>query len=330
MAQLLKVHGSMNQFFILDQDELDQSLSQAELVKLAQLLCDHQRGPLGGADGLLVVDAGTHEGVRGRMQVINADGSIASMCGNGLRTVSRYLSEKYGEDQFVVQTQDADLRVRKEQELAPGVPAFAVEISPVSFAAETLPYTNLGHQRLLNTAVPELAPHLRFSALSIPNPHLISFVSQEVLDGDLLGELGSYLNGENPYFPDGVNVNFAHIDGPNQLFVQTYERGVGFTNACGTGMSATSLAFVLTHPEMAAFDTPLKIYNPGGMVKTIVHHDHHAYWVELVGNATVTAHLTVAEALLHNAQLTSDDVQVDLTTEQENYDNFVSAVRHQR
>lgn len=330
MAQLLRVHGSMNQFFILDQDELDHALSTAELVKLAPVLCDPHQGPLGGADGLLVVDAGTHDGVRGRMQVINADGSIASMCGNGLRTVSRYLSEKYGEDHFIVQTQNADLQVRKEEPLAPGVPAFAVEISPVSFAAETLPYTNLGHQRLLDTAVPELAPSLHFSALSIPNPHLISFVSQEVLDGTLLGDLGSYLNGDNPYFPDGVNVNFAHIDGPNQLFVQTFERGVGFTNACGTGMSATSLAFVLTHPEMAAFDTPLKIYNPGGMVKTIVHHDHHAYWVELVGTATVTAHLTVAEELLHHAQLTSEDVQVTPTTEQASYDQFVSAVRRQR
>lgn len=330
MAQLLKVHGSMNQFFILDQDELDQSLSQAELVKLAPLLCDHQHGPLGGADGLLVVDTGTHEGVRGRMQVINADGSIASMCGNGLRTVSRYLSEKHGEDRFIVQTQDADLRVRKEQELAPGVPAFAVEISPVSFAAETLPYTNLGHQRLLDTAVPELASHLHFSALSIPNPHLISFVSQDVLDGNLLGELGSYLNGDNPYFPDGVNVNFAHIDGPNQLFVQTYERGVGFTNACGTGMSATSLAFVLTHPDMAAFDTPLKIYNPGGMVKTIVHHDHHAYWVELVGNATVTARLTVDEALLHGSEWSANDFTIKPTVEQSAYEKFVTNVRHQR
>lgn len=119
MAQLLKVHGSMNQFFILDQDELDHALSTAELVKLAPVLCDPHQGPLGGADGLLVVDVGTHDGVRGRMQVINADGSIASMCGNGLRTVSRYLSEKYGEDHFIVQTQNADLQVRKEEPLAP-------------------------------------------------------------------------------------------------------------------------------------------------------------------------------------------------------------------
>lgn len=330
MAELLKVHGSMNQFFILDQDELTTPLNDDQLTALAIRLCDEKNHILGGADGLLVVDHGTHEGVRGRMQVVNADGSRASMCGNGLRTVSRYLSEKYGEDNFVVQTRDVDLHVRRQPELAAGVPAFAVEISPVSFVPESLPYANLGHQRLLATAVPELAPQLKFTALSIPNPHLISFVSSAILDGPTLGELGNFLNGDNPYFPDGVNVNFAHIDGENQLFVRTFERGVGFTNACGTGMSATSLAFVLTHPDVGHFDTPIKVFNPGGMVKTIVHHDHRRYWVELIGNATVTAHVTVDEKLLKSASLTADDLTIESTNEQDSYNRFVTSVRNKR
>ncbi|WP_295746452.1 diaminopimelate epimerase [uncultured Limosilactobacillus sp.] len=330
MAELLKVHGSMNQFFILDQDELTSPLNDEQLTALAIQLCDENHHILGGADGLLVVDHGTHKGVRGRMQVVNADGSRASMCGNGLRTVSRYLSDKYGEDEFVVQTAKVDLRVRRQPELAPGVPAFAVEISPVSFTAESLPFTNLGHQRLLATAVPELAPRLHFTALSIPNPHLISFVSEEVQNGSTLGQLGTFLNGANPYFPEGVNVNFAHIDGDSQLFVRTFERGVGFTNACGTGMSATSLALVLTHPDVGHFDTPIKVFNPGGMVKTIVHHDHHRYWVELIGNATVTAHVTVDEKLLKSARFTAKDVRIEPTNEQDSYDHFVETVAAQR
>lgn len=330
MAELLKVHGSMNQFFILDQDELASPLTDDQLTKLAIQLCDENNHILGGADGLLVVDHGTHTGVRGRMLVVNADGSRASMCGNGLRTVSRYLSEKYGKDDFVVQTRDVDLHVRRQPELAPGIPAFAVEISPVSFTPESLPYANLGHQRLLETAVPELAPQLKFTALSIPNPHLISFVSQDILDGPTLGQLGQFLNGDNPYFPDGVNVNFAHIDGENQLFVQTFERGVGFTNACGTGMSATSLAFVLTHPEDGHFDTPINVFNPGGMVKTIVHHDRQRYWVELIGNATVTAKLTVGDSMLQSDQLTATDFKIDQTNEQDYYDQFVKTVVSQR
>lgn len=330
MAELLKVHGSMNQFFILDQDELTAPLSDDQLTALAIYLCDQQNNVMDGADGLLVVDHGTHSGVLGRMQVINADGSRASMCGNGLRTVSRYLSEKYQKNEFIVQTQDADLRVRRQADFAPGVPAFAVEISPVSFTPQSLPFANLGHQRLLATPVPELAPGLTFTAIAIPNPHLISFVSSAVLAGPTLGDLGRFLNSENPYFPDGVNVNFAHLDGRNQLFVQTFERGVGFTNACGTGMSATSLAFILTHPDLGSFDTPIKVYNPGGMVKTIVHYTQRRYWVELVGNATVNAKLTVDENILRSAKPDPAKIDVSLTGEQDAYNNFVAQAIKQR
>ena len=171
------------------------------------------------------------------------------MCGNGLRTVARYVAERDKLTDFKVDTMNASLRVRQHEDLAPGVPAFAVEISPVKFDRTALPFDNLGHKRLLDTLVPELYPSLRFSALAVPNPHLISFVSMEELNGSALKELGTRLNSDNPYFSDGVNVNFGHILGHNKLFVKTFERGVGFTNACGTGMSATSLALALTHPD---------------------------------------------------------------------------------
>lgn len=326
MAELLKVHGSQNCFFILDQTQLDQALSDEELSKLGIQLCNPKTGILGGADGLLVVDNGTHKGVAGRMRVVNADGSYASMCGNGLRTVSRYLSEKLGEDQFVVETQDADLHVRKHDDLADGVPAFAVEISPIHFNRQAMPLENVGHERLLDDYVPEFAPAIKFSAIAVPNPHLIAFMNEETLTGPLLGKLGKRLNGKNPYFTDGVNVNFAQILADNKLFVRTYERGVGFTNACGTGMSATSLAFVLTHPEHAQLDQTITVYNPGGLVKTIVHQDADRYWIELIGNATFTHHIQVEEAALHNAEVTADNAKIAATDEQVAYQKFVKSM----
>ena len=91
--EMLKVHGSGNDFFILDEDNLEEPLTEEELIQLAQKVCDRDTGLHGGADGVLYVQAG-HEGTDGRMRVINADGSEASMCGNGIRTVARYLSEK--------------------------------------------------------------------------------------------------------------------------------------------------------------------------------------------------------------------------------------------
>lgn len=96
MTKLLKVHGSQNSFFILDQTELETPLTDNELRQLTQTLTDHKTGLLGGADGILSVEESSHPGVLGKMRVINADGSEASMCGNGLRTVARYLHEKTG------------------------------------------------------------------------------------------------------------------------------------------------------------------------------------------------------------------------------------------
>ncbi|WP_367341721.1 diaminopimelate epimerase [Limosilactobacillus sp.] len=326
MAKLLKVHGSQNCFFILDQTQLAHALTDEELSQLGIQLCDPKTGILNGADGLLVVDQGTHKGVAGRMRVVNADGSYASMCGNGLRTVSRYLSEKLGKDQFIVETQDADLHVRKHDDFAAGVPAFAVEISPVRFNRQAMPLQNVGHERLLDDYVPEFAPAMKFSAIAVPNPHLIAFMDEDALTGPLLGELGKRLNSKNPYFTDGVNVNFAQILGDNKLFVRTYERGVGFTNACGTGMSATSLAFVLTHPEHAQLDQTITVYNPGGLVKTIVHRDEDRYWIELIGNATFTHQIDVDEANLHHANVTTDKVKIAESNEQSAYLKFVKSM----
>ena len=114
MTELLKVHGSFNHFFILDQTELDHPLSDPELVTLGQKLCPPANGVLNGADGVLVVNKSDHDGVLGQMRVINADGSEASMCGNGLRTVARYLSEKTGQSEFKVETKQADLTVKSK------------------------------------------------------------------------------------------------------------------------------------------------------------------------------------------------------------------------
>lgn len=323
MAQLLKVHGSQNHFFILDQTTLKKPLSDAELAALSRQLNNPQTGILNGADGILVVNHSDHPGVAAQMRVINADGSEALMCGNGIRTVARYVSEKTGKTSFKIATLKTDLQVSRQDDLADGVPAYAAEISPVTFNRESLPFDQLGSQRLIDDLVPEFTPGLRFTALAVPNPHLISFMDKEQLAGPLLGELGKRLNDPNPYFYEGVNVTFGTVLGHNQIFARTYERGVGFTNACGTGMSATSLALALTHPEAVDFDQKIDVFNPGGKVQTVLHFEHGRYWVELIGNATFMDKIDVDEDALHHAQVTPDNVTVHETGEQAAYLDFV-------
>ena len=89
-------------------------------------------------------------------------------------------------------------------------------------------------------------------------------------------------------------------------------------------MSATSLAFALIHPELASFGKPITVFNPGGMVRTILHHENHHYWIELIGNATFTHRITVPEDSLHNATVTDQNSKVVPTGEREDYLKFIN------
>ncbi|MFD1418133.1 diaminopimelate epimerase [Companilactobacillus keshanensis] len=327
MVQILKVHGSENQFFILDQTKLKQQLSDEELKQLAIKICSPKTGLLHGSDGLLVVNDSKYNDCIGQMRVINADGSEAKMCGNGLRTVSRYLSEKFDKVEFKVETLENNLTVKKSQDLAEGLPTFSVEISPISFAKKDLPFNYKDKSQLIDDEVPEFISGQTFTAIAVPNPHLISFV-KEVNKADLgkLGKLGKLLNDPNEYFPEGVNVSFAKILDNNKLFVQTYERGVGFTNACGTGMSATSLAFAIIHGDKFDYTKNIEVFNPGGMVQTNIQLNAvpEKSQIRLIGNATFTHKIEISENDLHVAKLSKVDIKI--TGEEDNYQNFVKSL----
>lgn len=328
MVRLLKVHGSGNDFFLLDQMEAQIQLTEDQLKQLAQSICDRKRGLHGGADGLLLVLKSAHKNVVARMRVINSDGSEASMCGNGLRTVARYVATKEKlspQINFKIETMYADLQVKAAANLASDVPAYEVEISPVSFADLKIGM-HVGQATLQNSLVPALSDSLKFSAVAVPNPHLISFVDQQTLKSNQLVKMATYLNSENPYFPDGVNVSFVQKISSNEIFVKTFERGVGLTNACGTAMSASSLIYVLQQLGQAGLEQTLKVLNPGGMVQTIVHQRlDGSYWISLIGNATVTASVSLdaKEAMLGNFS----QVKWSETGEQRAYENFVDSLK---
>ncbi|WP_105956472.1 diaminopimelate epimerase [Apilactobacillus quenuiae] len=324
MINLFYVHGSENHFYLLDQTLLTSELNDNELINLTKTITN-KSNDLNPADGLLVINNSKHKDALAQMRVINADGSEASMCGNGLRCVARYLSNKYHKDSFKVETKSADLLVNKHKDLANNVAAFSVEISPVYFDSKYFPFENLNTTSILNTALPQLSDHLRFTAIAVPNPHLISFVENDHDLNETLGEIGKKLNEPNPYFTDGVNVNFAKILSRNKLFVHTYERGVGFTNACGTGMSATSLAFAINFPNLVDTKEQIDVYNPGGMVQTKVHNTPNNQWIELIGNATFVGKISISEKKLHSA--TVDNINFTDTGEETDYQKFVGSIK---
>lgn len=277
--ELIKCHGSGNDFLLIDELSNSYTFTDRERAELAKALC--RRDSELGADGILYVMNSEH--ADGRMRVFNSDGSEASMCGNGLRCVARYICELLHKESALIETMKADLFVKKEGDIYPEIPTYLVEISPVSFQTKDLPSV-VGQETLINEKLPALNKELSFTAVAVPNPHLISMVEKEQLHSDLQKELSEYVNGPNKFFPDGVNVSFVKALESGKIYVRTFERGVGFTNACGTAMSASTLVSCLIGHNKV--ETPVEVYNPGGKVRCIAHEDNETYKIDLIGNAT--------------------------------------------
>ena len=226
MTAFVKMHGLSNDFVVVN-GPIDPE--PAEI----RAMCDRRTGI--GADGLLAVSPGTAGGAL-RMQYWNADGSTAEMCGNGLRCVVRY-----GVDHGLV---DAG--------------ALMVE-TPVGLkAVRVLPdgdiSVDLGPVRVHQSTI-EL--HGRpWSAIDVGNPHVVTFVPDPAqapvtTEGPVVET--------DAHFPDGTNVEFAAVDG-DRIAMRVWERGVGETQACGTGMVAVAAAARRSHPEIDRWH----VTGPGG------------------------------------------------------------------
>ncbi|HEX9847044.1 MAG TPA: diaminopimelate epimerase [Acidimicrobiia bacterium] len=197
--QFTKMHGLGNDFVVV---EGPRQMSPDEIADL----CDRRFGI--GADGVIVVTRGDPI----RMEYWNADGSLAEMCGNGLRCVARYAYDGgWSVDRdFVVDTQ---LGARGVRVLEDGVEV------------------ELGHAYLEGS---RSIAGAEFELVDLGNPHAITFVDDPA-EADVAG-IGHALQSE---FPGGTNVEFATIR-DDVIEMRVWERGVGETLACGTGMAAVA------------------------------------------------------------------------------------------
>ncbi len=135
-----------------------------------------------------------------------------------------------------------------------------------------------GATLIVDARVPNLPSERLFTAIAIPNPHLISFV--DAVDDAELSAIGAVCEAAPAWLPNRANVSFVEVRG-HDLFVRTFERGVGLTDSCGSAMAASTYAACLT--RRIAFETPLTVFNAGGMVGAEAASDG---MVTLSGNAT--------------------------------------------
>lgn len=268
----IKCHGSGNDFPLIDARAIE-----ADWPVVARALAD-RAGPVGG-DGLLLLVPGEGGAAFG-MRMFNPDGSEAETCLNGLRCVARLGFEATGREQARVTLKASRAEARRDPPIAPGVAtigtaaAASTELARVGLA--------LGAAQLVEAAVPGLPSARAFTAVAMPNPHLVAFV--EAVDEAELMALGDWIEAGPALMPGRGNVSFVEQRGPDRLFVRTYERGVGLTNACGSAMAAATFAAGLT--GRIGWDRPVTVFNRGGLVRTQASAPADGAVVRVSGNAT--------------------------------------------
>jgi diaminopimelate epimerase len=274
---VLKGHGTENDFVLIP--DLDGALSLS--APLVRALCDRRAGV--GGDGVLRVVRSENDPDAKEfadraeffMDYRNADGSVAEMCGNGIRVFLRYLQRvSLVEDSAAVATRGGIVRARSR---ADG------DISAHMGLPQVLA------DRPVATVAPAILGRAALAAVLMPNPHVVVEVSAGELEGLDLARPPEI----EPTPPDGQNVEFVTRVGPQHLRMRVHERGVGETRSCGTGMCAAVVAAATADgsgPDGGTWQVDV----PGGQCRVRWATDG----IELTGPAAIVAELELDEGWL--------------------------------
>jgi diaminopimelate epimerase len=260
--RLLKTHGSLNEIFAADAVPSAWA-SDAELREFVRRVCDRDAWT-GGSDGIYFFDASAPVT---RAWFFNPDGSPAEFCGNGMRGLGRLILDLRGTDTEVVASGGRDYTIRRAPSTPEGVRQVLLELPEVRFAA------------------PPPAPFGDFTAVTVPNPHVVAVVA-EYREPDLI-EAGRRAA---EVFADGANVSFLLPLAPAgadaaEVFVRTFERGAGLTPSCGSGVVASRAVY----SRVTGLDPAqrLVVRNAGGVAAASIRVRDGGWFPVLEGNATV-------------------------------------------
>jgi diaminopimelate epimerase len=269
---LVKCHGSGNDFPLIDARA--STLDDAAWAPVARALAD-RAGPVGG-DGLLLLTAGDESHAFG-MRMFNSDGSESETCLNGLRCVARAGFAATGLESATALLKTSDAVVVRDTDIAAGVFTVREIAGPASLDIAAWPMI-VAADHIVDAPIAGLPSNRAFTAVAMPNPHLVTFV--DVIDEAELVRVGEACEAAPDWLSNRANVSFVEVRGAD-LFVRTFERGVGLTDSCGSAMAASTYAACLT--GRIAYDTPTTVFNKGGLVRAEASEDA---MVTLSGNAT--------------------------------------------
>lgn len=229
-----KYQGLGNDFIMVD--NRDNFLENAN--KMAERMCNRFFGI--GADGLILAENSSCADIR--MLIYNSDGSRAEMCGNGLRCFARFAYEKLGvkKDPMAVET-DAGVLYAGIILKDLTVDAIKVNMGGPVFESGKIPctvkeYPIIGHEIIVG------GKDYKVTSLLLGVPHTVIF-TEDINDEAVVAD-GKAIESCDA-FPERTNVNFVKVINDREIVLRTWERGAGYTYACGTGACASVVAGVM-------------------------------------------------------------------------------------
>jgi diaminopimelate epimerase len=245
-------------------------LSSAKIAELA----NRKTGI--GCDQLVVIEPGDAK-VEAVMRIYNADGSEVSACGNATRCVARLLMEGTGKREVLIKTRAGILHARRaEGDL------ITADMGPALLDWQQIPLAEDKDTLCLPIMFGEMLDPV---AVSMGNPHAVFFVDDaEAVD---LPSVGPMIE-THPLFPEQTNVEAVSLLGKNRLRMRVWERGVGITEACGTGACAT----VVAAARRGLTDREAEVVLDGGSLHIVWDANNH---VLMTGPATLAYTGVIAE-----------------------------------
>lgn len=228
--KITKMQGCGNDFVILDYDEFQKA--NLSMEELAKRLCDRHFGI--GADGMIIPKKSEDKNIDIAWYFYNSDGTVAQMCGNGMRCFAKYVYDKglVDKKEFSVMT---GAGIIKPLLLDNG--NVRVDMGIPILEDEKIPFKGERKLKALDETF-EITP------VSMGNPHCVILTENDPMKMAL--KYGATLE-KHEYFPEKTNTEFVKIISKNEIDMRVFERGCGITLACGTGACASVVACVLNN-----------------------------------------------------------------------------------
>jgi len=245
-----KMHGLGNDFIIIEESEIPQN---TDLSNLAISMCNRYTGV--GADGILLISRSNVADLK--MTIVNSDGSYAEMCGNGIRCVAKYAFEKgiVNNESFSIETLSGIMKPEVYTTSGKTVSSVKVNMGQPKFNTRDIPASS-DNENIFDYPLLVNGQQYKVTSLLLGVPHTVLFIDN--LDEIDIKATGSAIE-KSAMFPKGTNVNFVEAVAPYELKVRTWERGAGYTMACGTGACASAVAYCWFNKTKNVIKTDLRL-----------------------------------------------------------------------